>query len=406
MHPSRRSNAGETPAANDRAFGRGLWPVLWLWLCLAAGHATAEPAPGALLIADAGLDAVLAVDPDSGDRADVSSAAVGTGQPLLLAHDIIVLPDLRLLVADSQLDALVVIDPATGDRTIASCADLASRCVAAGDPFVCCTGSGTGDSGAPCAAVGTGPEFSNLQRVVHTDDGRLLATDAVEEVIFEIDLATGDRSILSGMGVGTGVALDGPIGLAIESAGTLLVADNFLRGVFRVDAATGDRVVLSANGTGAGPNFSIPVGIAVDATGRIFVSDLNLDAIVEVDPASGDRTVVSDDLTGAGPGLISPVEVTISADGDLLVSDTAFDALFRIELATGDRTVLSGCIDSPCSALQGVGDAFLVPYGPALFPALETLPALGPGAGLACALLLAVLGSARLARRTRLQRAA
>ena len=84
-----------------------------------------------------------------------------------------------------------------------------------------------------------------------------------------------------------------PRGIAVEASGDLVVVDTGLDAVVRVDPVTGDRTIVSDAGTGTGPAFNSPRGIAVEASGDLVVVDSDLDAVFRVDPVTGDRSLVS-----------------------------------------------------------------------------------------------------------------
>ena len=61
-----------------------------------------------------------------------------------------------------------------------------------------------------------------------------------------VDLATGNRTIISDASTGSGPPLMGPIGLGLNLAlGRAMVTDTILHQVVAVDLATGDRELWS-----------------------------------------------------------------------------------------------------------------------------------------------------------------
>ena len=119
-----------------------------------------------------------------------------------------------------------------------------------------------------------------------------------------------------------GVYFDFPTATAVESDGQLVVVDANLGAVLRVDPVSGNRTVVSDAGTGSGPILLEPVDIEVGSDGQLVVVDESLGAVLRVDPVSGDRTVVSDAGTGSGPILLEPVGIAIEADGRMLIADS------------------------------------------------------------------------------------
>ena len=84
-----------------------------------SGIAVVE-ADGSLVVVDNGLDAVVRVDPASGDRTIISDADMGDGPGFVAPRGIAVQADGSLVVVDSGLRAVVRVDSTTGERTIIS----------------------------------------------------------------------------------------------------------------------------------------------------------------------------------------------------------------------------------------------------------------------------------------------
>ena len=83
------------------------------------------------------------------------------------------------------------------------------------------------------------------------------------------------------MGTPTGMALDGERVLVTSAT----------PGVFAVDIATGDRTLLSDTGTVQGPLLLFPQGIAADGE-RIVLVDSN--HLLQLDRRFGQRVIVSE----------------------------------------------------------------------------------------------------------------
>lgn len=212
-----------------------------------------------------------------------------------------------------------------------------------------------------CLACPSGGEAFQVPSDVAVEaGGDLVVTDRRAGVIIRVAPATGDRSILSGDGVGAGAALEAPGDVAIEATGDIVLVDGRFgpEVIVRVDPVTGDRTILSGAGVGAGPALSDAGPLAIEASGDIVVG-LGAGAVVRLDPTTGDRAVVSDSGTGTGPLLSSVIGIAVEASGDLVVVDLSAAAVLRIDPATGERTVLS-------DAGTGAGPAFSVPAHVAL----------------------------------------
>lgn len=175
-----------------------------------------------------------------------------------------------------------------------------------------------------------------------------------------------NRFIVSGPGVGSGPAFDTPagmIGQGISSTWNLLVVDRGSKAVVRVVLdQSGNRSILSGAGAGSGPDFVDPVSIGTNngysgyscgfpaSTTHCFaVGDTGLKAILHVDPESGDRIIFSGGITGTvgtGPMLDSPVGIlqtnTSSGVPIYLVVDSGLMALVGVNIETGNRFIISG----------------------------------------------------------------
>jgi hypothetical protein len=156
-------------------------------------------ADGSLIMIDLGTDAVIRIDPDTGDRTTVSqsgTATVGAGPAFSNPWGIAVEPDGNLVVLDGGIDAVFRVDPDTGDRTIISQAGTAGD----GVGFIFPLG------------IAVKPDGS----VVVTDSGGAVGTDKV----IQVDPVTGDRINISQPSVlGVGPGFTDPRGIAVESSG-------------------------------------------------------------------------------------------------------------------------------------------------------------------------------------------
>ncbi len=165
-------------------------------------------------------------------------------------------------------------------------------------------------------------------------------------VIFKINPITGDRSIISGPGVGTGPGFD-PYGVSVASLQDLYVAQHAsgTASVHHVDVATGNRQVISSSTVGTGPVLQSAFDMIVRGDGKLVVADAWGGTLVLVDPITLERVVVTGPGIGTGPDLLTPIGMTLDTNGDILVTTVApFDqpsTLFRVDALTGDREIVS-----------------------------------------------------------------
>jgi sugar lactone lactonase YvrE len=156
---------------------------------------------GSILLADTLWDAVLRVDPNSGDRVYVSVCAspscaiqVGDGPALVQTWAIAREADGQILLVDHAADTLYDVDPLNGDRTPVA--------------FNAIGGAG-----------GAGPRFVGLSGIRVDAEGTPWLLDMDAQSLLVVDPATGDREIISRAGgFGSGPQFVVPRRLAIVPA--------------------------------------------------------------------------------------------------------------------------------------------------------------------------------------------
>jgi len=196
--------------------------------------------------------------------------------------------------------------------------------------------------------------ISTIIDEITKDDPSLLPSAG--RSLVEIDLSTGDRTVLSSDVVGSGAPFVDPRVAALdESRGEALFWDEGRAAIVRVDLSDGDRLVLANGTTGAGPDLTSVRAMLVDAAGdRLLLADVTAigAAILSVDLATGDRTLISDAVTGSGPALDTPTCIALHSAGNrVLVGDGATNAVVSVNLGNGNRATLSG-------ASNGAGPLF------------------------------------------------
>ncbi|MFQ5633772.1 MAG: hypothetical protein ACE5G3_00385, partial [Gammaproteobacteria bacterium] len=125
--------------------------------------------------------------------------------------------------------------------------------------------------------------------------GVVVADSSFEESIVAVDIATGAQSVLSD-GSATLLHFDGGE-LTIDAARSLAYAtsgSNIEPRIIRIDLATGQRSVISDANTGTGEQLRLPIGIAYDADADLlYVGDPgSVSQLVTVDPVTGNRLPV------------------------------------------------------------------------------------------------------------------
>ncbi|MGL6159625.1 outer membrane protein assembly factor BamB family protein [Microbulbifer sp.] len=181
--------------------------------------------------------------------------------------------------------------------------------------------------------------------VIGSESGRIFATDGMNGRLVELDFSGKEAVEVSSADVGLGPKLEWPTGIEIdESKEALYVLDVGLEALFVVDIATGNRTVLSQVGvSGSGDNWDSPQGIALGVSkSEAYISDMQQNAIYQVDLVTGKRAIFSGDTVGEGPSLAGPMEIRLDpVRNKLIVANTNGSSgrpgMVFVDLETGDR---------------------------------------------------------------------
>lgn len=224
----------------------------------------------------------------------------------------------RILVGNLGTGTIVSVHPVSGTRKIVS---------------------QSSSTGGP--VVGDGVAFISVTDIATAADGQsLLVVDLGLEALIEVDLKTGDRTVVTqtfGNPVGTGVDFLNPHGIEIVDDGTM-ITDFGLPGIVFV-SDDGTRTVISATPVNG---FVQLRDINVLADGDIVAADFGGEKVFLVDPATGDRFLLSGGEQGGGPGYNGPVAVDELDANTLAVAEFANPVIFFVDKATGDRSLLTG----------------------------------------------------------------
>ncbi len=190
-------------------------------------------------------------------------------------------------------------------------------------------------------ASGTGPSPENVRGLVVGNDGAYYVNSRPQasESILRIDRSTGNRTVVSGSGAGTGPDLPNVLDMIMDESGDLLVATE--DGLHRVVIVSGDRTLI-------GSGSSTPItGMCLVAPGTMAASHADTGEVVLVSTVDGSEAVVSGGSVGAGPPLIAPSGISRDADGSYLVHDTGYRGILRVHVPSGDRELLTSGFAHP-----------------------------------------------------------
>ena len=214
------------------------------------------------------------------------------------------------------------------------------------------------------------PDLDMPTDMAFLPNGDIVVSDPRGGGLIKVDKNTGARTLISGFSFvsgttrGSGPSMGYPFAVRVEASGDILVSGSagaFNADILRIDPVTGNRTLLTGAGRGTGP---VPVGTAAMGleNGVTYLAD-ETGQVVSVDAANGNRTLISGPTRGSGPSLVAPMSITSDSPDSVVVLDMEYrpspsagaGALIRVNLATGDRTVVS-------ADLPSTGPTFTEPY--------------------------------------------
>ena len=327
-----------------------------------------------LFVVDDGRDALVAIDPATGNRTTVSDNSPAYGATMNYWNSIALdAAHNRALAATPSLDSVYGIDLTTGvrslvsdrardipnaNRTFSAIAIAPARSAAfLADDFSnavvrmdLTTGARTSitSSGLTAATlthpvIGTGPELEWPTDVLYdeTQDRLFVFEEGFADPLIEVDEATGNRTLLTNGAVGPGINFKDPAGITLDPSGRMAyVVDNIADIVVAVNLDDGSRRLIAGSPTGRGTIATNPLAVDVDAaSGEVYVVDPTVDSLYALDILTGARRMISDQATGTGPPLDSPVDVAVDplARVAYVVDSGVVNALFAVDLASGAR---------------------------------------------------------------------
>jgi hypothetical protein len=270
------------------------------------------------------------------------------------------------------------------------------------------TAAGDGQAGySGDGAVATAAELNSPFGLAVNSAGDLFIADYANNVVREVIKSTGNIITFAGDGKAgysgdggpaTDAELDGPRGLAIDSAGDVFISDMNNNVIREVVASTGKIITYAGDGkagysgdggSATSAELNSPRGLGIDAAGDLFIADLGNNVIREVVAASGKiATVAGDGKAGysgdGGPAtsaeLNNPNGVVVDPAGDLFIADENNNAVREVVSATGKIVAFAGDgvagysgdggpaaaaeLNNPVGvALDSVGDVFIADSG-------------------------------------------
>ena len=306
-------------------------------------------------VTDTGLAAIVQIDLGSGNRSIISGMDVGGGASLACPHSIELAASGTFLVTEPCSPAVIEVHPETGDRTLVSSSRAGSG-PALSAPTSVSAHAGSDQAivlslGRVFAVdVGTGTrtiladtqDLGGFAGAIVSDTSQDAAYVLVGTQLLRLPLDGGTFTVISGAetGAGPGFPVSTRQAMTIEETGRLFVAFDLSGVIFSVDLATGDRTIVADANTGTGPPLSALSSVVIDSeNNRLLATDLGSDSLIGVDLQTGNRLILSDASRGAGPVFESPFGVDLGG-GRAIVVDAGLDEMLSVDLTSGNRSII------------------------------------------------------------------
>jgi Ca2+-binding RTX toxin-like protein len=316
-------------------------------------QARAAIAPGDLVVADPTAQALIKVDPATGQQSLISNNAISAENLFEAPYGVALELGGTLLVADADgpppgnSGALIRVDPDTGQQGLVS---------------------SNAKSGLDL--------FEDPRGVVVTPAGEVYVSDSNADggtgAVIRVDLATGQQTLAAANLLPTTDLFDEPAGIAREAGGDLVVADLDSPpgpaedgAIVGIDPGTGVQTLVSSNATSTLDLFYNPAGVAVEASKNLLVANAGADpsgsGIVRVSRSTGEQSAIA-----LGGEFVQPWGIALDPDRRALVSDQqAFvdggGGVIQVNPSTGSRTTISSNSVSPPGLLEDPAGLLVVP---------------------------------------------
>jgi len=277
-----------------------------------------------LLVADLGLNVIFSVQFETGERDLFVSNKHGNGpsmeNPVALKYG----GENEAFVVDNQLESIFSINLETGNRKVVSAYGKSET-----------------------EETGKGPQIDEpVSIVINPSLTHAWVSMREQENILEVDLESGDRSLLEPDPSLGATAFKLPSGLVFDSDNNrLLVSDIYLDKVQAIELDTKRTTIAASQNLteNNGIKLSKPLDITLDEVNkRIYAVDSVLQAVIVWDTQSNASKVLSSLTIGSGVSLLKPIAIELDLIRNLAyVADEKLNSIVAVNLDNGDRRVLS-----------------------------------------------------------------
>ena len=230
-------------------------------------------------------------------------------------------------------------------------------------------GNGTAGAAAGQVSAPRGGVADAAGNIYFADSGNNEIKKVTPAGVVTVVAGNGTAGYSGDTGLATAAKLNGPAKVVLDYAGDLFIADTKNNVIREVNAATGIISTIAGNGTAgysgdkgvvtaSNVEFNQPQGIAVDPGGRVYVADTGNNAIRYFGTGGYGliATIVGNGTAGysgdGGPAgnaqLDGPTAITVDAFGDMYIADTGNNVIRVVTSSTnnmvtfGNITTLAG----------------------------------------------------------------
>jgi uncharacterized protein (TIGR03437 family) len=269
---------------------------------------------------------------------------------------------------------------------------LAIGATAAGPAFaqqqVITTIAGTTFSFPPSPLVALNAPLGNITGVATDANGRVYIADPQNNLVIRFTPGDG-MTVIAGNniqdfsgdgGSAVNASLNGPTGVALDSAGNLYIADAGNKRIRKVSAGTittvaGGGVAFADGGSPTSTSLNNPQGVAVDSAGNLYIADTGNNRIRKVSggmiaTVAGGGVVLGDQGPAISASLNGPQGVAVDSSGNIYIADTSNNRIRKV--SGGTITTVAGT-GTPAYSQDNV----LAMNAPLDFPEAVTLDSAG-----------------------------
>lgn len=112
--------------------------------------------------------------------------------------------------------------------------------------------------------------------------------------------------------------------------------------IWQINVNTSNRSIISSDIIGSGPDTSNARGLAMDTVNNlIYVSSQDSQSVFKIDPSTGNRTMVSPGDQTLGTIFIQPKGIAVDGSSKVaLIADESLEGIYQADLLTGQRVLI------------------------------------------------------------------